>query len=146
MISYRSPHNFDDRFGRETDETDGFAVQNYLRYQGDKLVNRFDANTYLTLMAAMDSHDVGRGRVSVDDALGSIKQPALVISVSSDGLYPPEEVATVAQALPGGELREIHAPHGHDAFLIRIKEVNDHLLDFIERHGLKRPLQKAVNN
>ncbi len=139
MISYRSPQNFDVRFGRDANGEGDYEVQNYLRHQGTKLVDRFDANTYLTLIDAMDSHDVGRGRGSVDDALGSINQPALVISVSSDGLYPAEEVASVAQALPRGELREIHAPHGHDAFLIRIN-------DFIERNHLKRPLKKAANN
>lgn len=145
MISYRSPHNFDTRFGRGDDDTGTFDVQSYLRYQGEKLVNRFDANTYLTLVDAMDSHDVGRGRGSTEEALDSIGQPALVISVSSDGLYPASEVAAMAGRLPGGELAEIDAPHGHDAFLIRIDEVNGLLVDFIDRHNLKPQLRRAVN-
>lgn len=145
MISYRSPHNFDARFGRREDESGGYEVQNYLRYQGAKLVNRFDANTYLALIGAMDSHDVGKGRGSVEEVLGSIEQPTLVISVSTDGLYPATEVAEMAGQLPAGELAEIDAPHGHDAFLIRVEEVNELLVDFIDRHGLKPRLRRAVN-
>ena len=145
MISYRSPHNFDVRFGRAQNEDDDFEVQSYLRHQGDKLVSRFDANTYLTLIGAMDSHDVGRGRGSVVTALESIEQPALVISVSSDGLYPPTEVAEMADHLPNAQLHQIDAPHGHDAFLIRVDEVNDRLVEFINKHGLRRRLRRAVN-
>ncbi len=146
MISYRSPYNFVERFGREQTDDDSYQVQSYLRHQGDKLVNRFDANTYLTLISAMDSHDIGRGRGSVETALRSIDQPALVVSVSSDGLYPATEVAAMAGYLPNAELHEIDAPHGHDAFLIRVNEVNDHLVEFIDRHELKRSLRRAVAN
>ena len=76
MISYRSPHNFETRFGRTESSEGGFEAQSYLRHQGTKLVDRFDANTYLTLIAAMDSHDVGRGRDALPDVLGGIQQPA----------------------------------------------------------------------
>ena len=145
MISYRSPHNFEDRFGRGEDESGRYEVQSYLRYQGEKLVNRFDANTYLTLIDAMDSHDVSKGRASMDEALHSIGQPALVVGVSSDGLYPASEVAAMAAQLPRAEFVEIDAPHGHDAFLIRVDEVNDLLVDFINRHNLKQRLRLAVN-
>jgi homoserine O-acetyltransferase len=136
MISYRSPHNFESRFGRDQVD-DAYAVQSYLRHQGDKLVNRFDANTYLTLIAAMDSHDLGRGRGSVESVLAGIEQPALVVTISSDGLYGAAEVAEMAAHLPNSELYEIDAPHGHDAFLIRVDELNDILVDFIEQHGLR---------
>lgn len=146
MISYRSPHNFVERFGRDQADDDTYEVQSYLRHQGEKLVNRFDANTYLALIGAMDSHDVGRGRGSVEAALRSIDQPALVISVSSDGLYPATEVAAMAHHLPNAELHEIEAPHGHDAFLIRVGEVNDYLVDFIRRHRAKSRLRRVVNN
>ncbi len=144
MISYRSPHNFESRFGREQADPSTFEVQSYLRHQGTKLVDRFDANTYLTLVGAMDSHDVGRGRGSVAEALQSIEHPALVVSVSSDGLYPAAEVAAMAKELPTAELYEIDAPHGHDAFLIRVDELNRALVDFIEKHGLRKRLPRAA--
>ena len=146
MISYRSPHNFDSRFGREEADDDTYEVQSYLRHQGDKLVDRFDANTYLTLIGAMDSHDVGRGRGSIPDALAAIPHPALVVSISSDGLYPATDVAEMATRLPNAELHEIDAPHGHDAFLIRINELNDALVDFIDRHGIRRPMRRVIAN
>jgi len=143
MLSYRSPQSFQDRFGREQSD-DTYAVQSYLRHQGAKLVSRFDANTYLTLLGAMDSHDLGRGRGPVESVLRSIEQPALVVSVGSDGLYPASEVAEMASHLPNAELHEIDAPHGHDAFLIHIEELNDVLVDFIERHGLRRTLPEVL--
>jgi homoserine O-acetyltransferase len=145
MISYRSPYNLAARFGRDEGSEGGFEVQRYLRYQGEKLVNRFDANTYLTLIDAMDSHDIGRHRGSVDEALRLVFQPALVIGVTSDGLYPADEVATMARQLPNSEYVEMDAPHGHDSFLIRVDEVNARLVDFIDRHRLRTRLGKAVN-
>ncbi len=146
MISYRSPHDFASKFGREAAEDDTLQVQRYLRHQGAKLVDRFDANTYLTLIDAMDTHDIGRGRGSVPEALGTITQPALVVSVSSDGLYPPDEVAEMAADLSNAELHEIDAPQGHDAFLIQLAELNEQLVDFITRHGLRQDLRTAVGN
>ena len=147
MTTYRSPHNFESRFGRNrADEENTFEVQRYLRYQGERLVDRFDANTYLTLLAAMDSHDLGRGRESVAAALQSIQQPTLAVSVSSDGLYPATEVAEMAAQLPNAKLYEIDAPHGHDAFLIRVDELNHVLVEFIERNGLRTRVPRAIAN
>ncbi|MDH3261463.1 MAG: homoserine O-acetyltransferase [Acidimicrobiia bacterium] len=145
MISYRSPHDFAVRFGRRQTESGVYEVQSYLRHQGDKLVDRFDANTYLTLIGAMDSHDVGRGRGSVAEALRQIDQPALVISIGSDGLYPAGEVAEMARHLPNSELIEIDSPHGHDAFLIAAEDVNECVVGFIARRGLKPRMRKAAH-
>lgn len=136
MLSYRSPHNFESRFARRADRTGTFDAQSYLRYQGEKLVDRFDANTYLTLIAAMDSHDVGRGRGSTPDVLAGIRQPALVMSIRSDGLYPPDEVAGLGRHMPSAELVELDAPHGHDSFLIEVDDINHHLVEFVGRHRL----------
>jgi len=145
MTSYRSPDNFAGRFGRSQNTDGDFEVQAYLRYQGEKLADRFDANTYLTLIAAMDSHDVGRSRGSAEKALASIHKPALVVGVSSDGLYPPGEVAAMARQLPNSEYVEVDAPHGHDSFLIRVAEINEHLVGFRSRRGHGRRLRRAAN-
>jgi homoserine O-acetyltransferase len=117
MISYRSPDNFDAKFGR-SEAVDGFAVQSYLRHQGKKLVDRFDANAYLTLVAAMDGHDLARGRGELDEVLAGITTPILAVGISSDVLYPVSEVESLARALPCGRYETLHAPQGHDAFLI----------------------------
>lgn len=146
MISYRSPHNFTSRFGRDRIGEDTFEVQRYLRHQGTKLVDRFDANTYLALIDAMDTHDIGRGRGPVAETLNSLRQPALVVSISSDGLYPADEIAEMASHIPNAELHQIDALQGHDSFLIRVAEINEQLIGFINRHGLRRPLRAAVGN
>lgn len=125
MSSYRSPQSFDERFGRGHDgET--FAVESYLRYQGRKLVDRFDANSYLTLIRAMDRFDI---RAS----LATVTAPALVIGISSDVLYPASEVRDLARSLPNAEYATLHAPHGHDAFLIETDAVNRLIVGFRER-------------
>jgi homoserine O-acetyltransferase len=129
MATYRSPASFQDRFGRS--ETDGsFAVERWLRHHGQKLVNRFDPNCYIRLTQAMDSHDLGRGRGEYETVLGSIRQPALIVSIDSDVLYPPAEQEELAAAIPNATLRMLHAPHGHDAFLIEAGVVNELVLEF----------------
>lgn len=117
MISYRGKANFETRFGRKTLE-DEFEIQSYLRYQGQKLVGRFDANTYLRLVDAMDSHDLARDRVEMADVLAGIKTPFLTIGISSDILYPAGEVEELAVGLPNARYQMLHAPQGHDSFLI----------------------------
>jgi len=79
QITYRTDDVFTDRLGREpVEELDGFSlwqrfqVERYLEYHGDKLVRRFDANSYLMLAKAMDLHDVGRGRGGTEAALARI--------------------------------------------------------------------------
>jgi homoserine O-acetyltransferase len=117
MISYRSPDNFETKFGRS--ESDGeFAVHSYLRYQGQKLVDRFDANSYLTLVGAMDGHDLARGRGELSDALSEVTTPVLAVGISSDVLYPVSEVERLGRALPNAKYDTLHARQGHDAFLI----------------------------
>ena len=117
MISYRGKDNFETRFGRNTIEEE-FEVRSYLRHQGQKLVDRFDANTYLRLMDAMDSHDLARDRGDPALVLAGIKTAVLTVGISSDILYPPSEVEALAVALPNARYQMLHAPQGHDAFLI----------------------------
>ena len=127
MISYRSRESFEDRFGRQQNDgqSDVYAVESYLRYQGEKLVNRFDANCYIHLTRQMDTHDVARGRGGYEAALRSIEQPALVIGIDSDVLYPLEEQEELARLIPNAELEVVASAHGHDAFLIEFEQMND---------------------
>ena len=131
MCSYRSWQNFEARFGRKTQDWDGqFAVTSYLNYQGEKLYKRFDANTYVRLTQAMDSHDVARGRGEFAAVLGALKMPALVVSVDSDVLYPPHEQEELAALLPAARYEMLHTPAGHDGFLIETEALGEMLLDF----------------
>ncbi len=125
MITYRSFSSFQERFGRQPGQGDvPFDMISYLNHQGDKLVNRFDANCYLALMHAMDSHDVARGRGEYYDVLATLSQPTLVIGIDSDLLYPLQEQRELAEHLPNAELAILEAGHGHDSFLIERDEVN----------------------
>lgn len=129
MVTYRSRENFEQRFGRDKSE-DVYEIQSYLRYQGKKLVERFDANTYLTLMGAMDSFDLGHGRGSIREVLRSIVTPVLAIAISSDVLHPPAEVEELATGLPNSVFKVIDAPQGHDAFLIETDQINQAVSGF----------------
>lgn len=128
MVSYRSHPSFEGRFGREvmTDAPDTpFAVESYLRHQGNKLVDRFDANCYVSLTRQMDTHDVARDRGAYEAVLNSIQQPALVVGIDSDVLYPLSEQQDLVEHLPRATLETLSAPHGHDSFLLELEALND---------------------
>jgi homoserine O-acetyltransferase len=132
MIMYRSHAAFERRFSRELqpDKTNLFKVNSYLNYQGDKLVQRFDANTYLRLTMAMDSHDVYRDRKMYGDILSDINVPVLVIGISSDILYPTSEQKELAIRLGNATYEEIDSDEGHDAFLIEFPKMVAYFRNF----------------
>jgi homoserine O-acetyltransferase len=136
MISYRSFDSFGHRFGREletSDATELFSMAAYLRYQGKKLVERFDANCYMRLTESMDTFDVAQGRGGYHEVLRSIAQPTLVVGIDSDLLYPLAEQRELAEHIPGAELAVLRAAHGHDSFLIEIDELNRIVADWRSR-------------
>ncbi len=130
VCTYRSWQSFDRRFGRERRTEDQYQVQSYLRHQGEKINERFDANTYVTLTHAMHTHDLSRGRGDYPDVLRAITQPALVISVSSDALYPPEEQQVLAEHLPAVRYEILESVHGHDGFLIETEALGNAIARF----------------
>ncbi len=130
MLSYRSAPSFEERFGRRPQAEDLFAVESYLRYQGQQLVDRFDAATYVALTRAMDTHDVARARGDLDQVLRSIRQPMLVVSIDSDVLYWPAEQREVARLVPGARFAVLDSPQGHDAFLIDVDRLSDLVAEF----------------
>jgi homoserine O-acetyltransferase/O-succinyltransferase len=125
MISYRNPSSFTSRFGRDVQEDDTFSVTSYLNHQGQKLVNRFDANSYVRLTQTSNSHDISRNRGSYLEVLRSIKQKVLVVGVDTDVLFPLQEQQELAEAIPNADLAVIESPHGHDAFLLEGERLND---------------------
>jgi homoserine O-acetyltransferase len=133
MISYRSAVSMDARFDRTVDASGSFAVAGWLERHGQRLVERFNARTYVALSHALDSHDVGRGRGGVDAALASIHQPAFVLGITTDVLYPPHEMQALADALPNAHLSWLDSPYGHDAFLIELEEVSRRIRAFREQ-------------
>lgn len=110
-----------------------FSAQSYLRYQGDKFVSRFDANCYIHLTRKMDSHDVGRNRPVDPTPLSLIPPGALVIAISTDGLFTLTEQRELAAKLTDAELVVIDSPDGHDGFLLEFEQINNHVLGWLEK-------------
>ena len=147
QVTFRSDNVFTERFGR--DLADGatlarrldlwqrFEVERYLDYHGDKLVRRFDANSYLIIGKAMDLHDVGRGRNGARRTRwrGSPCR-RWSMGISSDILYPTYQQRQIHELLAGRRRRattsEIDSPHGHDAFLINLEQVGPPVRAFLD--------------
>ncbi len=135
MITYRSPRDYEKKFlrRRQPEAEELFQVESYLNYQGKKLANRFDANSYVALTRSMDTHDISRGRGSFEEVLGRLEIPVLVIGIDSDNLYPTFEQKELAELIPQARYAEIRSRHGHDAFLIEFDQLNTHLRSFIDK-------------
>lgn len=117
-----------------------YAADNYQRYQGLKLVNRFNVISYYRLSQSMDSHDVGRNRNGVEKALKQVKARTLVIGIVSDMLYPISEQEYLQKTIPGAQLLSIASDFGHDGFLLEYEKIETALKHFIEEkssHHLK---------
>ncbi len=136
QIHYRSDDSFQSRFGRELVDSnalfglwDRFEVESYLDYHGEKLVRRFDANTYLLLNRAMDTHDLARGRGSMAAAARRIRAVVATAAITSDILYPPHQQHEIHRLITeaGGRCRcvDIDDPNGHDGFLLATDPVGD---------------------
>lgn len=141
MMSYRTHAAYTEKFGRELAEDSSgsadtkhprFRVQSYLEYQGSKFLSRFDVNAYLALLHMMDTHDVGRGRGGVQRALSTLTQPALVVGVESDVLYPISEQKAIASALPNASFASLSSIHGHDGFLLEQDLISDLIASFLD--------------
>ncbi|MEO1203352.1 MAG: homoserine O-acetyltransferase [Pseudomonadota bacterium] len=143
ICAYRSWTSFESRFARNRREDGRFEVESYLRYQGDKFNDRFDANTYFTLTRAMHTHDLGRGRRLVEEVLAGLELPALVVSVSSDTLYPPEEQVFLAEHLGNARYVVLESEHGHDGFLIETARLAAMIRTFREDVAEARAGQRA---
>ncbi len=151
QITFRTDDVFTDRFGRllapgdrppagrSFDLWQRFEVERYLDHHGDKLVRRFDANSYLVVGKAMDLHDVGRGRGGLAAAMKRVVAPVLSIGVSSDVLYPSyqqRQIHNLVAEHDRGPVRsryaEVESPHGHDAFLIETDQVSAPIATFLD--------------
>ena len=129
LISYRTFDGYN-LTQAEEDENCLFAgrVASYERYQGEKLVKRdFDAYSYYYLTWSVDSHNVGRKRGGVAAALGEIKAKSVVITITSDGLFPPVEGKEWAAWIPGAKYVEIESKWGHDGFLLETEAIAERL-------------------
>ncbi|SJZ57008.1 homoserine O-acetyltransferase MetX [Selenihalanaerobacter shriftii] len=144
MITFRSPESFQNKFGREELERKDFytldsqfKINSYLDYQGQKFIERFDANSFLYLTKAMDLFDLGRGYDSFSTALSRIQAKVLLITINSDQLFPPEESLEVVNILQQmgkwAEHYEIDSKLGHDSFLVEFDKFKFPISDFLNK-------------
>ncbi|MEY4351871.1 MAG: hypothetical protein RLZZ609_112 [Cyanobacteriota bacterium] len=136
-LTYRSGAELEERFGRSHQHPENpynwrhgqmggrFAITSYLEHQANKLVHRFDANSYIVLTTAMSLFDLGRHRGGVSRALESIRQPLTVVGMDSDRLFPLAYQDTIARACPGASgVEVIRSLHGHDGFLVEVDQLS----------------------
>jgi homoserine O-acetyltransferase len=163
-ITYLSQDIMNSRFGRERRQQDEnqaealnspseFQVNSYLEYQGQKFVDRFDANSYLHIMRAMDDFDlVARHPGGLEDTFAPVKAKMLIVAVSSDWLFPADQSKAIANALLRAKKAVsyclLEAPHGHDAFLVDIDNLVSVVKAFLpwigENHDTSDGLQPEV--
>jgi len=133
LLTYR---NYDILIQKQTDpdpnKLDDFKASSYINYQGDKLVKRFNAFSYWILTKAMDSHNLARNRAPMEQVLSTIKQPTLIIGISTDILCPLHEQQLLHQHIPHSTLIEIDSSYGHDGFLIEHERISRAVSDWLQ--------------
>jgi len=145
LLSYR---HYDTYWNTQLEESvnkyTDFKSESYQRYQGEKLGKRFNAFSYYFLSKSMDSHNVGRGRGSVEAALAKIKAKTLVIGITTDILFPLSEQRFIAESIPGAQFHSIHSPYGHDGFLLEFEKIKNIITDFLKRKASEEFFKEQI--
>jgi homoserine O-acetyltransferase len=133
LLSYRNYQAYQLTQSENSDDriTD-FKSESYQRYQGEKLARRFNAFSYYFLSKGMDAHHTGRNRDGTVNALQQIKAATLVISISSDILFPPAEQQFLAAQIPGALFRSIESVYGHDGFLLEFESIGNAIRELLK--------------
>ena len=116
----------------DADKLDNFRASSYIRYQGDKLVRRFNAYSYWLLTRSMDSHNIARGRGKAAEVLKTITQSTLIFGISSDILCPLCEQEFLASHIPSATLINIDSEYGHDGFMVENEQITLHLSTWLQ--------------
>ena len=145
ILSYRHYQAYGKTQAEETNELlDDFKASSYQRYQGLKLERRFDVHSYVTLSKAMDSHNIGRGRESVESALAAIRARTLIIGIDSDVLFPASEQEFMSKHIPQARVITIKSSYGHDGFLIEDEKISGLVKPFLAGKPLPQKNGKYV--
>ncbi|WP_343560405.1 homoserine O-acetyltransferase [Sphingobacterium sp.] len=132
LLSYRNYITYKHTQQDEDDnKINNYKAASYQNYQGEKLVKRYNAYSYFYLTKAMDSHNLARGRKSLESALAGIHCPTLVLGVNTDILFPPDEQKFIAAHIPNASYQEIESSYGHDGFLIETKKLTTIIHNFL---------------
>ena len=136
LISYRNYDTYGFTQALDNNEQlDDYKASGYQQYQGEKIAARFNAFTYWVLTKVMDSHNVGRNRGSILNALAQIKARTLVVGIRSDILFPPSEQQFLARHIPHAVYEEIDSLYGHDGFLIEFRPLVSMIRKWLEANG-----------
>lgn len=131
LLSYRNSKAYNLTQAENDDtKTNNYRASSYQQYQGEKLVNRFDAYSYFTISKALDSHNVGRNRGGIENALSKITARTLIIGIDSDILFLPEEQELMNRFIKSSELHMIESDFGHDGFLIEYEKIQTIISNF----------------
>jgi homoserine O-acetyltransferase len=133
MLFYRTYQTFNQFQVDNIDDINNYKSESYIRYQGEKLINRFNAFSYYNLLNLLDTHNVGRKRGSIEDALSSVQSRSLIIGIKSDILYPNDEQFFLYENIPESNLEFIKSEYGHDGFLIETEKINKIASDFMNK-------------
>ena len=138
MLTYRNYKIFHQKQSDpDFSKTDNYKASSYILHQGNKLSDRFNAQSYWLLTKSMDSHNIARGRFdTLEEALKQIRQPMLVIGIDSDILCPVPEQKFLAEYIPNSTLHVISSDYGHDGFLVEVETISRHLFEWMEKHGI----------
>jgi len=139
LLSYRNYNTYNStQKNTGHNNINNHAAASYQRYQGEKLVKRFNAYSYMRLSEAMDSHNVSRERAySIDTVLNTIEIPTLIIAVSSDILFPINEQQALAKGIKHSVYKEIDSLYGHDGFLIETTQLTGCIKEFYQLQNIK---------
>lgn len=134
LLSYR---NYNTYSATQSDESDDklndFRAMSYQNYQGEKLAKRFNAYSYMRLLNALDSHNIGRKRDGIKPVLASVNTRTLVIGILSDYLFPVQEQLYLTENIPGATFTGIESLYGHDGFLIETDKIKSAISRFYNR-------------
>jgi homoserine O-acetyltransferase/O-succinyltransferase len=146
LISYRNQETYNFYQADTNLESLGpYKSESYQQYQGEKLAARFNAFSYYCLSQSMDSHQVGRGRISTEEALKKIRSKTHLIGIRSDLLFTEKEQVFLAENIPGSTLEMIPSTYGHDGFLLEYDAISGIVRDFLqkENHPPRTTLQSV---
>lgn len=140
LLSYRDHHAYNATQQGVTEDTKDLPINKkiyradtYQRYQGEKLAKRFNAFSYYFITHTLDSHNVGRNRISAENALRNITANALIIGISTDILFSVEEQKFMADNIPNAELHIIDSIYGHDGFLLEFAAIEKIITLFLNK-------------
>ena len=144
LLSYRHYDAYGiSQIEESNDMLDDFKSESYQRYQGEKLVKRFNAFSYYFLSKGMDAHNVGRNRMSIEMALKEITARTLVIGISNDILFPISEQQFLAKSINGAHFKSIDSFYGHDGFLLEYEQITKAISSFLQ-HSQKGEIKEHI--